>query len=369
MIFQKISNMLKVRLIGVFVALSLSVTYYYIVKPWAMGVPGNSTNLWVFSAMSKANYHAETLGVWRPRVAGLWLAGQMFDDIVKDGEINVQDYQSQKIVVIGVRSQENQKVFGRYINVQDYQNVFGLYHACWLFIFFLMLLFLVERPVFMILGCFAGIFYMYSPLANYYFYPWDFPSLTAFTLSCLLWQRKNYNLMLAVIFVGYGFKETVAVTALLYFFTSLPIWKRVAYFLAAAVSTSLLKLVIMQIVYGTIKMVTQDIILSDGRVLLFVNIARLYTPQWNHVMFVNAGTLVLALLLPARNRTDWGLKAVLLAFFAGQMVSGSISEYRVWLEALPLSMICLRDYLQRIETTPSPIMETKKGAEGRSRQK
>jgi hypothetical protein len=360
MSLQKMSDTLKVRLIGAFVALSLSVTYYYVVRPWAMGVPGNSTNLWVFSAMSRFNYHAQDLGVWRPRVAGLWLAGGLFDSISKDGKINVQDYQNQKVVVLSVASQSNQEVFGRYFNVQDYQHVFGLYHACWLFIFFLMLLFLVQRPVFMILGCFAGLFYMYSPLANCYFYPWDFPSLTLFTLSCLLWQRKHYNLMLATIFVGYGFKETAAVTALLFFFTHLPVRKRIVYFVAAAVSTSLLKLAIMQGVYGTIKMVTQDIILSDGRVLLFVNIERVFTPQWNHVIFVNAGTLVLALLLPSRNRFEWGMKAVLLAFSAGQMVSGSISEYRVWLEALPLSLICLFDYLQRIDVSPALSPDAKK---------
>ncbi|HMP81988.1 MAG TPA: hypothetical protein PKA41_04690 [Verrucomicrobiota bacterium] len=347
----QISNVIKIRLIGLFVALSLSVTYYYLVAPWALGIPGNSTNLWVFSAMSKPSYHPEVLGVWRPRVAGLWIAGRMMDGIVKEGYINAEDYQQQKIVLLRAPTQDNQGAYGQYMEVEDYRRVFALYQACWMFLFFGMLVFLLKEPVFTILGIFAGMLYIFTPLAAHYFYPWDLPSVTAFTLSILLWQRKRYNLMLAVIFFGYAFKETVAVTALLYFFTEMPIRKRVLYFVAAAVSTTVLKLAIMKGLYGVWKLGTQDVVLSDGNILFFVNIGRLFAPTWNSVWFVNAGTLLVALLLPARNRTDWGIKIVLLAFCGGQMVSGGITEFRIWLEVLPISLILLRDYLK----TLSPI--------------
>ena len=59
------------------------------------------------------------------------------------------------------------------------------------FLFFVMLLFMAEDPVFVILGCFAGLFYMLTPRAVYYSYPWDMPSMIFFTLSYLLWLKKR----------------------------------------------------------------------------------------------------------------------------------------------------------------------------------
>ena len=57
----------------------------------------------------------------------------MVDGIVKDGLINLQDYQSNNIVVLNVQSQQGQQVFGNYFYTEDYRNTFGLYHAGWLF--------------------------------------------------------------------------------------------------------------------------------------------------------------------------------------------------------------------------------------------
>jgi hypothetical protein len=346
--------LIKIRLIGLFVAFSLSVTYYYLVMPWAMGVPGNSTNLWVFSAMSKSNYHMETLGVWRPRVAGLFVAGRMFDGIVKQGEINVQDYQSQKIILLGVQSQDNQKVVGKYFYLEDYRHIYGLYHACGMFAFLLVVLLLADSSVFIVLACFAGVLYAFTPGDGTYFYPWDMPSVTLFTATCLLWQKNHYNIMLVVIVLGHLVKETVAVTAILFLFTEMKLVKRISYLVIAAVATVLLKLALMRIMYGAWTLVTQDIVVSTHESRLLLNIKRLFTPEWNHFIFVNGGTLVIALLLPARTRIEWGRKTVILIFCAGQLVSGAMAEFRIWMEALPLSLICIRDYLSRLQSVQPP---------------
>lgn len=345
-----LTNELKVKLIGLFIALSLSVTYYYLIKPWAMGVPGNSTNLWVFSATSHTNYHLDSLyKVWRPRIGGLYLSGRMVDGIVKDGLINLQDYQSNNIVVLGVQNQEGQQVFGKYFYAEDYRNIFGLYHAGWLFLFFVMLVFMVEDPAFIMLGCFAGLFYMLTPRANYYSYPWDIPSMTFFTLSYLLWVKRRYRLMLVVILFGTLFKETTAVTAVLFFFTDLSWKKRITYFLAAFFSTLLLKIAVTSAIDGRIEILTQDLTQgnSSGKLMtLWSNLQELLGPKWNHFIFVNAGTFVIAMFLPMRTKIEMGTKAVLLVFFCGQLLAGSLSEFRIMLEVLPVSILYLKQTLE-----------------------
>lgn len=333
------ANIIKVRLIGLFIALSLSVTYYYLIKPWAMGTPGNSTNFWVFSSMSHADYHLSSLyKVWRPRVGGLWLAGRLIDSVVHNG----------------------------HLKVENVQHVFGLYHACWLFLFFAMLVFLVEDPIFIMLGCFAGLFYMFTPLADHYSYPWDMPSMLFFTLSYLLWLRKRYIPMLIVIFFGTLFKETVAVTAILFFFTDLSWKKRITYFMAAFFSTLFLKIAITLAVDGKIEILTQDLTRGNhsGKLeTVITNIKELFTPQWNHFIFVNAGTFVVAMFLPIRNKVDLGTKVILVVFFCGEMLAGALHEYRIMLEALPISILYIRRSLWDLRTEapaqPQVVTSTK----------
>ena len=363
----------QTRLIGLFIALSLSVTYFYLIKPWAMGVPGNSTNFWVFSATSHANNHLSSLyEVWRPRIGGLWLSGRMVDSIVKDGLINLQDYQSNNIVVFNVEKQEGQQVFGHYLYTEDYRNIFGLYHACWLFLFFVMLLFMAEDPVFVIFACFAGLFYMLTPRAVYYAYPWDMPSMTFFTLGYLLWLKKHYRWMLVIIFFGTLFKETAAVTAVLFFFTDLNWKKRIVYFGIAFLSTLLLKIAITSVIDGRIEILTQDLTRgnSSGKLMtLWSNLQELAGPKWNHFVFVNAGTFVIALFLPMRTKIEMGTKVVLLLFFCGQMLAGSLSEFRVMLEVLPVSVLYLRQTLEGWKVKMPLIRDTENKPPGTLKKK
>jgi len=363
-----ISNAIKTRLIAVFVALSLSVTYYYIIKPWAMGVPGNSTNFMVFSAMSRADYHLGSLQeVWRPRVGGMWLAGRLVDNIVKNGLISLQDYQSNNIVVLNVRNQEGQQFFGNYFYTDDYRNAFGFYHACWLFLFFVMIIFLVEDPVFVILACFAGLFYMLTPNAGYYSYPWDIPSMTFFTLNFLLWKKKSYTWMLPVFVIGQFFKETVAVTAVLYFFSDMSWRNKIKYFVLAFVFTIIVRLTITKLIEGHIVVITEvrqgethglfSYLRHNFFEYLMLNVRFLLSPQWNQFVFVNAGSFVVALFLPMRTKIEMGTKAVLLLFFCGQMVAGCLNEFRVMLEVLPVSILYLRQTLEGWKMKTATIQE------------
>jgi len=368
-----LTNGTKTKLIGLFIALSLSVTYFYMIRPWALGMPGNSTNLWVFTADSKVNNHLSSLyTVWRPRIGGIWLAGRMVDSIIKDGLINLQDYQSNNIVVLTVTSQQNQQVFGKYFYTEDYRDIFGLYHAAWLFLFFVLLIFLLEDPVFVMLGCFAGLFYMLTPAANYYSYPWDMPSMMFFTLSYLCWLKKRYPLMLVVIFTGTLFKETAAVTAVLFFFTDLNWKKRISYFLAAFVSTLLLKMAITAVVDGKIEILTQDLTRGDqsGKLMtLENNLPVLFGLRWNHFIFVNAGTFIAALFLPMRTKVETGTKAILLLFFCGQLLAGSMNEFRIMLEVLPVSILYLKHALEYWKGQLPVVSESKSKSSSTAPQK
>jgi hypothetical protein len=80
---------------------------------------------------------------------------------------------------------------------------------------------LADNPLFVIPLVFAGMVYTLTPTDNVVITPWDLPSMFFWTLSYLLWQRKQYIPMLAVIVLDTAFKETVAVTAFLFFFTTL----------------------------------------------------------------------------------------------------------------------------------------------------
>jgi hypothetical protein len=316
-------NTLKTKLVCIFVALSLAVTYYFIVKPFAMGTPGNGTNFWVFSAMSQSSPHLNTIyPVWRSRVGGMWIAGKLVDSVVKDGQIRVEDV----------------------------QQVFGIYHSAWLLLFFLMLIFLVDDPLFVMTACFACMLYMFTPKASYYAYPWDMPGMTFFTLNYLLWRRKCYNLMLAVMALGYVFKETIILSAVLFFFTDLTKGNKVRYLAATTVIALLMKIGITLAIDGKISLVTNQFISGTQKSLFqdstfFLNIKELTTPSLNHFIFVNGGTFIISLLLPMRTQVEKGTKAVIGIFSLAALLAGALNEFRIMLDILPISILAIREYL------------------------
>jgi len=345
---------MKVRFISLFIAVALSVTWYYNVKQWAVGVPGNATNFVTFYAGSKTANHMESLGVWRARIGGLWITGKLFDSVVINGQINIDDYKAGKLLLLKVDKQEGENAYGTYVYKDAYENVFGLYHACWLFAFFVVLIIFLENPLMVMFGTLAGMFYTLTPAAVYYSYAWDMPAIFFFTLGYFLWRQKQYNWMLAVIFLGCPFKETTAVIAILYFFTDMPRKKQCLYFGIAAVMTLLQKIVIMEAYYHTMTVLTQNLHSApeDAKGLaattLGQNLKEFFTLKWNHFIFVNAGTLLVSLCLPAHNKVQWGTKALLGAFFVCQALAGSFNEFRIMLEALPIALMAIAEYLNTL---------------------
>lgn len=135
----------------------------------ASGNSHNSLTLYIFVADSHVHGHYDQLAdVWKPRIGGNWIAGRLCDAFAQDGGLSLPVY----------------------------QNIFGFYNAAWLALIFTALICLADNALFVIPLVFAGMGYTLTPPDAVAITPWDLPSMFFWTLSFLLWQRKNYLWML-----------------------------------------------------------------------------------------------------------------------------------------------------------------------------
>lgn len=306
------SRAVRIKLVAAFIGLSLCATWFLLTRAQANGNSVNTLTPFIFAADSHIHGHYDQLRpIWQARIASNWLAGRLCDAVAQNGVLADEPY----------------------------ENVFGLYNAGWLALTFALVIWRVENPVSVIPFIFAGMCYSLTPPGDVTFYPWDMPSMFFWTLSIVLWQRRQYPWMLAVIVGGTAFKETVAVTAFLFFFTTMKRSRRWAYFGAAFVACLLLRLWITEAVMGGPRVSTMD---TGGHTRWGVFID-LLTPQVNHFIWVNAGTFVVALFLPMKTLIDRGTKFVLLVFLAGMtvtvMLGGERYEFRQFLDVLPMSVL------------------------------
>lgn len=314
-------NLGKIKLVTAFIALSLCAAWFVFTHAAAHGNDHNSLSLYIFVADSHIHGHYDQLAdVWKPRIGGNWIAGRLCDAFAEDGNLTMPVY----------------------------ENLFAFYNAAWLLLTFAALIYLADNPLFIIPLVYAGMIYILTPPDNVIITPWDLPSMFFWTLAYLLWQRKSYFPMLAVIVIGTAFKETVAVTAFLFFFTTLSWRTRWTFFGATFVACLLLKMWITYSVFGHVRIFTAD---TQGQVGFHV-FKDLITPQVNHVIWINAGTFVLALLfLPMKTVNDRGTKFILVAFLAGLtwacILVSTPYEFRQFLDVLPISVLYLDRTVQR----------------------
>jgi TPR repeat protein len=301
-----------------FLALSLAVCYYFLVRVYASGVENNSTNYWVFSSCSISNFHLGDLyEVWKGRIAGLILSGSLFDFLLK----------------------------GNSIDPERYAAAFGLYQGVWLLLLLLLITWSLQKSLLINLGIFAGLMYNFSPVAGLYFYPWDIPATFFFTLAVLLFEREEILWAAAVTCIGCFFKETVLVAAILCLFAKNWNWgKRAVLFLGIIAFYVWGKRLMLEwlgvngAVFSmgdarNVKQLLQTHIASE-------NLRTLLSPTLNQVVFANAGTVVAVLLLGWRRRFH-PYTLLILAFVAGNFVYGAFTEFRVFMQILPLSWMIL----------------------------
>jgi hypothetical protein len=310
----------KIKLVVAFIALSLCATWYVFTRAAAHGNDHDSLTLYMFVADTHIHGHYNQLAeVWKPRIGGFWLAGRLCDAFAPDGNLTIPVY----------------------------EDLFAFYSAAWLFLTLLALIYLADHPLFVLPLVYAGLTYILTPPDRVLITPWDLPSMFFWTVAYLFWRRKYYLPMLGIIVLGTAFKETVAVTAFLFFFTTLGWRARWAWFGAAFAACLLLKLWITHSVLGEFRIFTADAAGHPG----FAVFLDLINPHVNHFIWVNAGTFVLALCLPMRTQNDRGTKFLLLVFLAGLTLACVLAqtpfEFRQFLDVLPISVLYLEQTVRR----------------------
>jgi TPR repeat protein len=332
-----LSGVRPLLLFELWVVLSLAVSYYYVTREYAMGYKNIPANTMTFEAGSHVrNFYFEQIDeVWKGRLAGMLLAGTLVDHVAdKDNA---------------------------FINDNQFADTFGLYHAGWLLLLFLVITAALRNSLAVNLGIFAALMYNFTPAAGMRAYPWDIPATVFFTLAVLLYERRRIGLMLAVVCMGFFFKETVLLCAVLLFFNRSWNWWRNCLAFVAVVAFCLAgkKCLLLGLHLGTQTLAMGESTSWAGLVtnawgFLQVNLGRLFSLQPNHVLFVNAGTLAAVLLLDWRTRKFWPYKLLIVLFVAGQLLYGMINEFRIFMEVLPLSWILLLNYWERHTAPATP---------------
>ena len=315
-------------LFELFVAVSLAVAYFYLVRNFF--AYGNPMSFNVFTAGSEKLYQLYQPFMnpgWNGRISGLLLSGALTDSSLI---ANSRD-----------AAQLHQLI-----------NIFGLYHSCWLLLLFVCVIFALRYSLFINLGIFAGLMYNFSPTAGPYFYPWDLPAMLFFTLAVLFFERRNIWMMAAAICAGAFFKETVLVCALLFFFAGQLKWTRRILLFAALLTIYIVgkKWLLMHLNISAPRFSPGDALHLHGSFSLSTlmhnvaeNFGHLFSPTWNSVIFVNAGTLAAVLVLGWQRRF-LPYMTLIMAFICGLFLFSphpGIGEVRAFVEVLPLSVILL----------------------------
>lgn len=319
------------------VAVSLCMAYFFLVQLFAVGVPHNSTNLWVFSSCSTVDFHLKQLyDVWKGRLIGLLFTGYLFDSVLN-----------------GATS----------LNIEQYNHMFAAYQSGWLFALFLVVILTFRQSLFINLGIFAGLIYDFSPVAGYYFYPWDISSTLFFTVAVIFFARKQPVMMIVAIIFGCLYKEADLVCAVLILMVDRWKWPvRIALFVGIFVVYSLIKELLTRQLHVPVAAFSMHGAKHWSDLLktwcLTQNLGAFFSLTLNHVIFVNAGSTVAVLVL-CWQRRYWPYMLLIGAFLAGSYVLCIVHEYRNFMQILPLSIILLSErwqvYMNRLSPSAAPL--------------
>jgi hypothetical protein len=155
---------------------------------------------------------------------------------------------------------------------------------------------------------------------------------------------------MAVVWLGGLFKETSLCCALLILLGEhWPLKKRAAGFAATVVATFAANKLLMTLYDVKAPVLAMndaphafDIIRNTR---LLYNFDILFSLDPRHVLFANAGSLLIIMLIPWRNRRDVAFKVIIVAFIISQFFCGIIREFRIWYELLPLGWMMISDTL------------------------
>jgi hypothetical protein len=353
---QKIANPVitsldfRHKLLACFIALSLCVPFFYITRQWAETNGHNTITPFIFTGMSQgihSDHFDQLRPVWKPRVGAMWCSAQWL----------------------------------AYWNPQDaegFKDVCGSYHVIWFGMTLFLLVFALKEPIFPILAVFAGTVYAIQTNTDTVLYddvhilPWDFPALFFWTLAFLLWRRKHFKSMVAAMIFGTVFKETVALLAILLFFSGKEyfnvrgLWEKrgsfgsvirslvqmqaVRLFAMAFVGCLVVKLFITQVILGQPVVFT-----ANHRAVgaLWASISRFlaweFHPHLNTILWADGGLALAVFLLPCKSSEDKGIICILVLFYfflaVAEIIDGGTFEVRHWTDPMAILAIYFQDKL------------------------
>jgi hypothetical protein len=329
--------------VELFVAICLSVYFFFLMLPMADAprrTDGNEMNIYLFTYMSEHPYSTTNMIAdfdnWRGRLAGPMLSGWVYDHFPMPA--------GQDIIHTGV-------LYNDYVTTLT-ANIFGIYHATWLLLLFLILIVHRKDALLIMLGVFSGIMYNLALPSGEWFYPWDIPSMMFFTWAWLLYDRRQILSMALVIWIGSLFKETALCCAILILMNAgWPVKKRILVFVGlAAVCVATRKLMMWSFGVHTLFFALNNVgslgtMISATFSQVIANVEKLTSFNLNHVLFANAGALLIMLLLPWRGRRMIEFKLLALVFICGQFMFGLIDEFRIWYELLPLGWMIISEFM------------------------
>ncbi|HEY3762037.1 MAG TPA: hypothetical protein VGN23_09850 [Verrucomicrobiae bacterium] len=237
---------------------------------------------------------------------------------------------------------------------EGFKDTCGSYHAIWFGTTLLLLVFSLKEPIFPIMAVFGGTIYAitittYNSLYdNVIMLPWDFPAMFFWALAFIFWLRKQYWPMAAAIVFGTLFKESVAVVAVLFFFSAVEWRRRLILFGAVFMGCVAVKLIVTLIVLGHLAIFTAGHSAFGSLGASFVRFcAWELHPHLNTILWCNGGLMVGAFFLTVTDKEDFGI-VIVLAILAVMLtitpiIDKSNYEVRHWTDCLPLLAI----YFQR----------------------
>lgn len=316
----------------VFLAVALAVTYYFNCRTFLGVEPVPKISERVFAGFSGTfeQYKQNIKGPWRSRLFSNYLAGRFVGSV---GE---------------------KSIFG---------NSIGLWNGIWFF--FCCLAYIVcdaKRSLVLVFGTFAALYYSFTPITGIRIYPWDMPAIFGYILIYASYSHNIKWMLVLTTLVGIGFKETLALGCVIaLFWEDIPKGRRLLYFfclLAACIAT---KAAIDFLAEADRLLFTMSYTaagpLSIARGLppgFIANLASWFMIYPNNPVFINAGTFVVSLILPIRDRSDKLWKLIGLLFLAGNMVFGIITEYRIFHEMIPVSLWAILKAMENSTFSTSP---------------
>lgn len=203
-----------------------------------------------------------------------------------------------------------------------------------------------RRAVFFLFGTTAAILFAYVP-GLLRIYPWDMPILCIYTAGLLLFLRRQYRWLFALIALGVGFKESAMVLCLAFLFTEEPRKRRISLFALSLAACCTVKLALDLYVHMPIPFFSMETSTANGEAgtSLFVQNLHALKNLRLEPLLVNSGTLLALFLLPARNRGMMGIKVMSAVVIGANLFFGIIAEYRIFFELIPFALYFLADHL------------------------